>query len=258
MTIPHDGRKERGARTAREGVLDKAVAVLDAVEAGGRTYTALVQATGFPRPTVHRLIKDLERLGFLIRVGSVGYMLGPRLLQLAGTAKQGLPLRDLARPVLEHLAAGTGESTQLYVRSGNDRVCIDSVQSSSELRTIVEIGARLPLTAGSAGKVFLTRLPAHEIDRLLAKTKPLTERTPTADQLRTQIITASRRGWAESSGEREAGVASVSAPVFGPRGELLAAVSVSGPQRRMGPRPGKHYAAAVTAAARDLERALGF
>jgi DNA-binding IclR family transcriptional regulator len=143
--------------------LDRAVAVLDAVEAGAHRFTQIMQATGLPRATTHRLIGALEEHGFLARYPGLGYRLGPRLLRLANEAMRELPLRDLAHPVLERLARSTGESTQLYVRYGDARVCIDAVESANELRTIVPVGATLPLYAGSAAKVFLAYGP--DLDR---------------------------------------------------------------------------------------------
>jgi len=247
--------RRRWAGSAGVGVLDRSVAVLEAVEGGARTFTDIVEATGLTRPTTHRLLGALESHGFVARVGGVGYQLGPRLLRLAATAMRELPLRDLAHPALERLARSTGESAQLFVRSGDQRLCIDAVESASELRTIVQVGASLPLTAGSAGKVLMAW--ARDADRLLGEVRPFTERTPTAERLRQQLGTVRRVGWAESAGEREPGVASVSAPVFGALGGVVAAVSVSGPAQRLGPRPGRRYGSAVAAAAREVEEALG-
>lgn len=247
--------RSRWAGSAGVGVLDRSVAVLEAVEGGARTFTDIVEATGLTRPTTHRLLAALESHGFVARVGGLGYQLGPRLLRLAATAMRELPLRDLAHPALERLARITGESAQLFVRSGDRRICVDSVESASELRTIVQVGAALPLTAGSAGKVFVAW--ARDTDRLLAHVEAFTERTPGVERLRQQLAMARRRGWAESAGEREPGVASVSAPVFGPLGNVIAVVSVSGPMQRLGPRPGRHHASAVLAAAREIEDALG-
>jgi DNA-binding IclR family transcriptional regulator len=72
------------------------------------------------------------------------------------------------------------------------------------------------------------------------------------------LVAVRRRGWAASAGEREAGVASVSAPVFGADGRVVAAVSVSGPIDRLTRTPGKLHANAVVAAARELSKAAGF
>ena len=256
MTLPRSS-SARSPADARSGVgvLDRTLAIVDAVESGSRTFSDIAEATGLARSTTHRLLKALEGHGLLWFEGGFGYRLGPRLLRLAATAMRELPLRDLARPALERLARVTGETAQLFVRSGDERVCIDVVESESELRTIVPVGASLPLTAGSAGKVIMAWAPDGE--RLLELIRPLTDRTPGIDRLRQQLATAHRRGWAESSGEREPGVASVSAPVFGGGGTVLAAVSVSGPVQRLGPRPGRQYAPAVLAAAREIEDALG-
>src|SRR5207344_785715 len=88
------------------GVLDRSMAILAAVERGARSFTQIVEATGLTRPTAHRLVKALEEHGMLTMAGGLrGYRLGPRLLGLAATAMRELPLRDLAHPALERLAA---------------------------------------------------------------------------------------------------------------------------------------------------------
>jgi DNA-binding IclR family transcriptional regulator len=208
------------------GVLDKAVAVLDAVEPRPLSLAELVEATGLSRATAHRLAVALEGHGLLRRGGDGRFELGLRLIALGRSAGEALPLVDAARPALETLRAETGESVQLYVREGDRRVCILSLESPHGLRTIVPLGAALPLDRGSAGAV-LRAAPG-----------------------------VGGKGWAESVAEREAGVASVSAPVFGPDGGLLAAVSVSGPIERTSRAPGRRYAAAVVEAAKAVEQAL--
>jgi DNA-binding IclR family transcriptional regulator len=198
------------------GVLDKAVAVIDALEAGPRTLAELVHDTGLPRATTHRLAAALEVHGLVGRDGDGRFVLGPRLSML------GLPL--LARPALETLRDATGESVQLYVRRGEQRLCVDALESPHGLRTIVPVGALLPLDVGSAGKVL------REDSAVL------------------------KRGWAESVEERQKGVASVSAPVYDD-GRVVAAVSVSGPIERTTRAPGRRYAKAVVEAARAVEDA---
>ena len=210
------------ARVSDVGVLDKAVAVLDAVGAGSRSLAELVAATGLPRATAHRLAVALEAHGLLRRDGDGRFGLGLRLAAL-GRAAIG-PLAELARPALEQLRDATGESVQLYVLDGDGRRCVASLDSPNELRTIVPVGAVLPLDRGSAGKV-------------LAQSD-------------------GGRPWVESVGEREAGVASVSAPVVDGGGEVVAAVSVSGPIERTTRHPGRRYSDAVVAAAGEISAAL--
>jgi DNA-binding IclR family transcriptional regulator len=242
------GRKTDAIADTGVGTLDRAVAILDAVESGVHRFTGITDATGLPRGTTHRLIASLERHGFLSRYPGFGYRLGPRLLRLAHEAMRELPLRDVAHPSIERLARVTGESAQLYVRSGDERVCIDAVESRSELRTIVPVGASLPLHAGSAAKVFLAFAP--DPGRHIRKA---------ADPVRfgRDIELVRTRGWASSVDERQQGVGSVSAPILGDRDVLLGVVSISGPSSRMGRANARRYVPAVLEAARRIESALG-
>jgi DNA-binding IclR family transcriptional regulator len=205
-------------------VLDKAVRVINALERGPLNLNALSDATDLPRATCHRLAVALEEHGLIRRDNDGRFCLGYRLVGLGRAAAASAPLRDLARPVLEALRDDTGESVQLYVRQGDGRVCVLSLESSAELRTIVSEGAVLPLERGSAGKVL------------------------GADHWR------SAKGWVESVGEREPGVASVSAPVLDGDGAIIAAVSLSGPIERLGRQPGRRFGAAVSASAKELAR----
>jgi DNA-binding IclR family transcriptional regulator len=221
-------------------VLDRAVALLDTVAQNGPVSLADVQdVTGLPRPTAHRIAVALERHGLLARDEDGRFVLGRRLAVWGTIAGQGLP--EAARPVLARLADETGESAQLYVRDGDRRVCVAVHERPSGLRDTVPLGARLPLERGSGGRVLIAWAPD-------AARFGLSER---------DLATVRRRGFAASVGEREAGVASVSAPVFGAPGSVAAAISVSGPIDRLGSNPGRRLGPAVVAAARDLTAVLG-
>jgi DNA-binding IclR family transcriptional regulator len=221
-------------------VLDRAIALVDTVAQSGPSSLAdLQEATGLPRPTAYRIAIALEHHGVLARDDGGRFVLGHRLAAWGAVAGRGLP--DTARPVLARLAGVTGESAQLYVRDGDQRVCIAVHERPSGLRDTVPLGAVLPLVRGSGGKVLLAwAADGARFD--------LTER---------ELATVRRRGFAASVGEREAGVASVSAPVFGEPGSVVAAISVSGPIDRLGSNPGRRLGPAVVAAARELTAALG-
>jgi DNA-binding IclR family transcriptional regulator len=222
------------------GVLDKAVAILAFLsEDGPASLSEVVEGTGLPRPTAHRLLLALETHHLASRRDG-RYVLGLRLLGW-GNRAAGVGLVERARPVLEGLRDESGESTQLYVREGEQRVCVAAVERVTGLRDTVPVGAVMPLERGSAGKVLLAWAPGGVDGR------------PDAAQLRGIRV----RGWAESVAEREAGVASVSAPVFGEDGRLRAAVSVSGPISRLGESPGQRHSHLVLRAAREIERATG-
>lgn len=228
-----------GSSVSGVGVIDKAVAVLAALETAPRSLSELVAATGFSRATAHRLAVALEAHGLVRRDEDSRFALGVRLIALGRAASEAIPLAEAAMPSLTVLRDETAESVQLYVRDGERRICIAALESPHGLRTIVAMGASLPLDVGSAGRILST--PA---------TPPLTSPVGTES-------VPNRRRWAESVGEREAGVASVSAAVLASDGTVVAAVSVSGPIERTTRQPGRRYGEAVVAAAQRIEQAAG-
>ena len=223
--------------------LDRAVVLLGLVaDEGPIGLAGLVDATGLTRPTVHRLVRALEEHGLLGRDGRGDLRLGGRLVGWGARAARALGPAQVAGPVLEALSARTGESAQLYVREGDRRVCVASAERASGLRDTVPLGAALPLTAGSGGAVLLAW--GDDADRF-------------PDVPPARLAEVRDLGWAESVGEREAGVASVSAPVRDRSGAVVGAISVSGPVDRLGRRPGARLAGPVLDAAAALERAGG-
>ncbi|WP_051898946.1 IclR family transcriptional regulator [Sciscionella sediminilitoris] len=226
------------------GVLDKAVAVLEAVAKEPCGLAELCARTDLPRATAHRLAVGLE-VHRLLRRGPDGrWRPGAALAELAGGATD--PLLDAANSVLPRLRDITGESVQLYRRDGTQRICIATAEPPSGLRDTVPIGTRLPMTAGSGAKV-LTAWADQATQRAVVTDAVFGERT---------LLEVRRRGWAQSVAEREPGVASVSAPVRDSTSTVIAAVSVSGPVERIGRRPGARWAQDLLAAADALQNRL--
>jgi DNA-binding IclR family transcriptional regulator len=227
------------------GVLDKAAVVLAALEAGPATLAGLVTATGLARPTAHRLAVALEHHRLVARDLHGRFILGPRLAELSAAAGEDR-LLAAAGPILSRLRETTGESAQLYRRQGDQRVCVAAAERMTGLRDTVPVGSGLTMHAGSAAQVLLAWEEPERLHRGLRD----------ARFTATALSGVRRRGWAQSIGEREPGVASVSAPVRGPNAKVVAAVSVSGPIERLSRQPGRVHAAAVLAAAALLTDAI--
>lgn len=206
------------------GVLDKSLAIVRAIDEadGPCTLAQVVEATGIAKATAHRLASALEVHGLVRRNNAGRYVLGLGLVALGHGAAESWPLGEVARPLLDALRDATGESVQLYVRQGDHRVCMVSLESPHELRTIVPEGARLDLHVGSAGRILLGDVPEE--------------------------------GWTASVEERAPGVASVSAPVV-VRDSVMAAVGISGPLGRLGPDPGPRFGPAVVQCAASISAA---
>ena len=224
-------------------VLDKAVAILRAVADRPATLAELVERTGLPRATVHRLAVALEGHRLVRRTAAGSWATGPGLTELG---RAGTDLAEVARRHLATLRDLSGESAQFFIRDGVSRVCLAAAERASGLRDTVPVGARLPMTAGSAAHALLAFAPAEEVTPLL----------PSATFTARTLLDVRRRGWAHSVAEREAGVASVSAPVRDPAGGVLGAVSISGPVERLGRRPGPEVVGAVLEAAAAISRAV--
>ena len=198
-----------------------------------------------PGPTAHRLAVALEHHRLVARDLQGRFVLGPRLGELAAAAGEDR-LQAAAAPVLMALRDLTGESAQLYRRQGDERICVAAAERLSGLRDSVPIGAVLSMSAGSAAQILLAWEEPERLHRGLRH----------ARFTATVLAGVRRRGWAQSVAEREPGVASVSAPVRGPGGRVVAAVSVSGPIERLSRSPGRIHAPAVLAGAAKLTEAL--
>jgi DNA-binding IclR family transcriptional regulator len=207
------------------GVLDKAFLVLNELVARPLSLTEVVERTGIPRATSHRLLSALEHHGAVRRNDNGDYCIGPTLAGLGRAAAQQFPFLQYARDVATQIRDRTGESVQVFVPESEGRRCVVSLESPNGLRWIVPEGALFPLTRGSAGKVL-------------------------------SGVRVSSGGWIESVEERVKGVASVSAPVVDDSGVIIAALSVSGPLERMGAQPGAKFGAVVVKGARQLSEFL--
>ncbi|MFZ4811560.1 MAG: IclR family transcriptional regulator [Ilumatobacteraceae bacterium] len=207
------------------GVIDKAMVIVAALTRGPLDLADVQEATGLPRATAHRLVVALER-HHLVRRDSVGrFCLGYELIALGRAASEQSGVGELALPILRSLRDDCGESVQLFVREDEGRRCVVSLQSPHALRWIVPEGSVLPLGAGSAGRVLSGGALADG-------------------------------GWVESVEEREPGVASVSAPVRGISGDILAAVSISGPVDRLTRSPGARLGSMVATAGSRIGEVL--
>lgn len=227
------------------GVIDKSVALLAVLAEGPAPLNELASRSGIPRPTTHRLAVALEHHGLLDRDDAGRFMLGPRILEFA-RAEDNEALSEVAQPHLDRLRSLTGESTQLYIRRDDRRICLAVSESTRGLRDTVPVGATLSLAAGSAAQVLLAWTD-------LADAAPYLSGAAFDASTLTRVR---HQGWAASVAEREEGVASVSAPVFDGNAALVAAISVSGPIDRLTRQPGRVHAAAVQQVATDLSAAV--
>jgi DNA-binding IclR family transcriptional regulator len=220
------------------GVIDKTVLLLQAASEAPATLADLVGRTGIPRPTAHRLAVALEHHGLLDRDEDGRFRLGMRMLQWVGAAD---PLLHQAQEAVVDLRDATHVSAQVYRRQGEGRLCLAAAEPAAGLRDNVPVGSVLTMRAGSAAQVLVAWLPAADL-RMALKAAAFT---------RADLAQVRSRGWAHSVGQREPGVASISAPVRDEAGHVVAAVSLSGPIDRLA-HPSRPQMRALLDAARAL------
>ncbi|MGA9172417.1 MAG: IclR family transcriptional regulator [Thermoactinomyces sp.] len=214
---------------AAERALDILLCFVDASQLG---LMEIAERTGLNKSTVFRLLATLEAKGFIKRdPQSEKYRLGFRVWELSANLDQSDDPAVLFLPEMERLRDDLDETVSLYVRDGKERVRIQAVESRQAIRRVAPIGARMPLAVGASSKVLMAYTDEEAVSELLCSSDwPV---NLDRDQYRRQLERIREDGFAISVEEREAGTAAVSVPVFSKRGELVAALAVSGPVSRM-------------------------
>ncbi len=238
------------------GVASRLLDVLAAFDGTDLTLTDIARRARLPLTTAHRLVGELAAWGALERAQDGRYRIGLRLWEVGALAPRGLGLRERAMPFLEDLYEVTRQNVQLAVLDGRDAVYVERLSGRGAVNVITRVGGRLPLHATGVGLVLLAHAPPDVQEAVLAA--PLlrfTDRTVCRpDELRRMLAEVRRTGVAVSDGQIELVALSVAAPVRGPRGEVVAALSVVVPADGG---EAQLYVPVVRAAARGISRALG-
>ncbi|MQA76891.1 MAG: helix-turn-helix domain-containing protein [Streptosporangiales bacterium] len=223
--------------------------------------SAIARELGLSKAVVHRILQSLaSRQVVELHPDGHGYQLGRAAVALGARAMRDLDLRRAARPVLRRLREETQETTSLSELLGTARVYLDQFEGPQEVKVVLELGRPHQLHAGGSGKVILAFLPAETRERILAGSlEHVTPKTVTdPGALRAELEEIAKAGYAGSIGERQRGVGSVAAPVFGMDGDVLGAVSVCGPTERFDAQAIEEHAPKVRKAAEEVSKALGW
>lgn len=241
-------RPIRSLRTASE--ILECIASAD----GKLSLTQIVERSGVPLTTIHRMLQALAQYGYIRQdTDSRVYSLGPRLIHLGGTS--GRILGSWARPWLKKLADATGESATLAVLDGLDVVYLAQVPSRHTLRMLTELGKHIPALGTAVGESMLASLTDDEVEALFLRYSSVKVSDTNGSDLsrliqRLHVIRS--RGYATEDGEQETGVRAFAMIVDGQR---PMAISVSGPAARMPfPVSEDHIALMRTATAKLAEQ----
>ncbi len=218
---------------------------------------AVADATGLAQATAHRLLQALASRGWVRQDGDRRYAPGITMFRLGETSQR--HVATAAQPFLLDAASSSGETANLAMLEGTHAVYVGQVPSTQRLRTFAEVGHRVPVHSTAVGKVLVAFLGQAEITSLLARSG-LPARTATTitdpDRFRAELASVRRLGYALDRGEEAEGVACVAVPVRAPSGEVMCALSVSGPETRVKPGDGRRLAQVLTPIAERFAASL--
>lgn len=218
------------------------------------SLSEIVAHTRLPKTTVHRAVEKMIELGWLRRERD-RYSIGTRLFEVTSSSPPRATLHEVTRPHLDGLRAATHQIVQLTVLDGVNAVHVEQPARAGR-RSSLPVGDRMPAHCTAAGKALLAFGPGAALDLVLRSGLPA--RTPAtitaADPLHAELARIRAEGVAYDREEYEVGVACVAAPVRGPEGDCVAAISITGGASalQLGP-----LAAAVRATAQEASRSLG-
>ena len=208
-----------------------------------------------PKSTAFRIVRSLEQAGYLVRLEDQRYCLSFRFTRLAGLVKSTLGIREIARPIMVELAEKTAETVAIHTVMGRNRVCIDSLAtSSSPLRSVMHPGEQIPLQAGSASKVLMAWMPKNVLTPLLPGVVRITKRTQA--EVVAELARVRELGYAISHGERLEGLSAISAPIRDMNDEVHYCITLNGPTVRFEGHE-KEFVKHVRRAADEISLQLG-
>ncbi|MEU9031260.1 IclR family transcriptional regulator [Streptomyces sp. NPDC048383] len=218
--------------------VERALQILPALAKGPAGLGDVADGLGVHKSTALRLLRTLHAHGFVYRQPDGRYRLGAGLFALAAEAVENLDVREVAHPHLVELNRLTGHTVHLALHQDDEVVYIDKVDSRYPVRMYSRIGKPVPLTVAAVAKVILADLPEADRRSLAARIeypRYTARSTPDADAFLTELALVRRQGWAADLGGHEEALNCVGAPVRGPGGRVVAAMSVSAPGVVAGP-----------------------
>jgi IclR family transcriptional regulator, KDG regulon repressor len=221
----------------------------------------MAELTGLKVSTVHRIASTLVEKGYLSQQGKRGkYALGLKFLEFSNALKRNMRIQDIALPFLEKLRVVSGESANLAIPDQKVVVYIEHVDSNQTLRTFTQVGNRAPMYCTGVGKIFLAYMNAEDKRFLndLSFVRYTDNTLANYQELEKELSVIRREGVATDNGEMEIGVRCIAAPIKDSTGQVVAAVSISGPYTRLNNKRVEELKPLIVSFGLDISRALGY
>lgn len=256
---PAANREASGSVPALDRSLD--IVELLSLSPEGMTLSQLSDHLNAPKNSVFRITQTLLARGYVTRNdNTLAFRLTPRFLRLAPPRWGSQSLPEVSRESMRMLRDATGETVQLGVLSGHEGVIIDQVEGARSLRIVVDLGMRFSLHNNAPGKLLLAYMPPEEQSKVLAEIKlsASTSRTITKKPLlKTECERIVKQGYSTDYAEADDGIHCIAAPIFGMDHEVVGAIWVSGPAKRLPKTRFRELGAKTIAAGNRITHLIG-
>jgi IclR family transcriptional regulator, KDG regulon repressor len=219
--------------------VSRALDIIDIVSSnkGGLGVTEIANQIDINKSSVYRILTTLVQYGYIEQDQETSrYKLGYKFLEMSSKLLESIDLREEAKPYLRELESKTNEVIHLVVYDQGEVIYIEKLEGTETLRMHSKVGKRAPMHCTAVGKAILAHLPSHVVLEILErKGMPKhTDHTITdKDELLKELIQVKQQGFALDLEENEYGIRCMAVPIFNHVGNVIAAVSISGPTIRM-------------------------
>jgi IclR family KDG regulon transcriptional repressor len=258
MAIPKRKRK-----SAPVGVIAKVLRILELLDScpDGLQLKDVAEKTGINKSTALRFLSHLEAEDYLLRDAGGAYMLGLRLMRLGSSKSYEKMLIKMSRPAMENLRKITSETVNLAVLHGVNILHLDALDSPHQFSIVSQVGRTGEIYSTALGKAIVAFMEDGPRKDEIFNSIQFVAKTPrtimSIGRLKEDLAHTKRQGFSHDDEEAFAGARCIGAPVFGPDGNVIAAVSISGPISRIPKQRLQHYGGLVRQAAKEIAASIG-
>jgi DNA-binding IclR family transcriptional regulator len=245
------------------GVIGKVLRILELLDQfpNGLPLKDVAEKSGINKSTALRFLSHLERENYLLRDADGAFLLGPKLVRLGGSKGFETALCKISRPIMENLRRVTHETVNLAVIEGVNTLYLEVLESPYRFSVVSQVGGTNEMYSTALGKAILANMEDGPKKEEIFASINFVAKTPrtlmSIARLKEDLAQTRKRGYSHDDEEAFVGARCLGAAIFGPEGNVAAAVSVSGPTSRVSKERLPVFAALVQQAARDISHALG-
>ncbi|WP_141432173.1 IclR family transcriptional regulator [Bacillus sp. 03113] len=224
------------------------------------SLSEIIQISGLPKTSVHRMLSSLEDMQLLDKDEDGKYSLGLLFLQFGQLVAERLDIRKIALPVMKELRDEVGEAVNLIVKYGNEGMYIEKQDTTQPVRLYTAIGRKSPLHAGDS-RIILAFLPEEQQEAYINSIQLIQYGLGSImdkDKLRYILIENRKKGYSISKSELENYTTAIAAPILNYNGEIVAGLSIAGPDVRITEERTPYLVEKVISAASEVSKKLGY